>query len=150
MKSLKIMVNGKSYLVEVGDLTASPFSVRVNGRPYTVEIEEDEGGMSSVRQVEREPFAAERVDAAAQAMVTTGAPRAPTVTTKEVIAPMPGTILNVNVDVGHKVSYGQELCGLEAMKMKNSIKSPADGVIAEVRIAEGQTVAYGEVLFVFQ
>jgi hypothetical protein len=38
-QSLKIIVNGKPYLVEVDDLAASPISVRVNGKPFSVEIE---------------------------------------------------------------------------------------------------------------
>jgi biotin carboxyl carrier protein len=62
---------------------------------------------------------------------------------------MPGTILDIRVQPGDEVAFQQELCSLEAMKMKNSIRSPRAGRIAEVRVAEGQTVAYGDVLFTF-
>jgi biotin carboxyl carrier protein len=144
-QSLRIIVNGKPYLVEVDDLTVSPISVRVNGKPFSVEIEPPRE--SPVEGVGK-PGAAFPLPAEVSA-----APRAvsaPGPSVKEVIAPMPGNIMDIRVGVGDHVSYKQELCNLEAMKMKNSIRSPRDGVIAAVNVREGQTVAYGDVLFVFQ
>jgi glutaconyl-CoA/methylmalonyl-CoA decarboxylase subunit gamma len=67
----------------------------------------------------------------------------------ELTAPMPGTILAMNVTPGEAVARGQVLLILEAMKMKNSIKSPQDGVIAEVVAQPGQAVGYGAVLLRF-
>ena len=66
----------------------------------------------------------------------------------EVIAPMPGKILAVNVEVGDRVQYKDVLCTLEAMKMENEIMAPAAGLIKEVKASEGQDVLYGDVLFV--
>ncbi len=63
---------------------------------------------------------------------------------------MPGTILDIAVKVGETVKYGQQLCALEAMKMKNAIRTPKDGVIASVNVNEGQTVAYGTLLFTLE
>ena len=143
-QSLRIIVNGKPYLVEVDDLTASPVSVRVNGRSFSVEIEPlREPSAEGVG----EPVA---VPSPAEAPVTSTTVGAPGPPVKEVIAPMPGNIMDIRVGAGDQVSYKQELCNLEAMKMKNSIRSPRDGVIAAVKVREGQTVAYGDVLFVFQ
>jgi len=65
-------------------------------------------------------------------------------------APMPGNVLGIRVKPGDKVSFKQTLCSLEAMKMKNAIRSPRDGVIATVNVTEGQAVAHGDVLFTFQ
>jgi biotin carboxyl carrier protein len=152
-ESLRIIVNGKSYLVEVDDLTASPISVRVNGKPFNVEIEslseppvegvgEPGGGVPSPFDYAHDRPA--EVSAAPKAVGALG----PAV--KEVIAPMPGNIMDILVEVGDHVSYQHELCNLEAMKMKNSIRSPRDGVIAAVKVREGQTVAYGDVLFVLE
>jgi biotin carboxyl carrier protein len=144
-QSLRIIINGKSYLVEVDDLTASPISVRVNGKPFSVEIEPlKESPVEGVGEPETAAPSLAEVSAAPKAV---GAPE-PSV--KEVIAPMPGSIMDIWVGVGDHVSHKQELCSLEAMKMKNSIRSPRDGVIAAVKVREGQTVAYGDVLFVFE
>jgi biotin carboxyl carrier protein len=143
-QSLRIIVNGKPYLVEVDDLTASPISVRVNGKPFSVEIEPLR---ESPAEGVGEPTV---VPPLGEASATTKAVGGPGLSVKEVIAPMPGNIMDIRVGVGDHVSYQQELCNLEAMKMKNSIRSPRDGVIAAVKVREGQTVAYGDVLFVLQ
>jgi biotin carboxyl carrier protein len=60
---------------------------------------------------------------------------------------MPGSILAVSVGIGDRVTAGQQLCVLEAMKMRNAIRAARGGVVAEVAVAPGQTVAYGDVLF---
>jgi propionyl-CoA carboxylase alpha chain len=63
---------------------------------------------------------------------------------------MPGDILNIAVKPGDKVVIGQQLCMLEAMKMKSAIRSARDAVIASVEVAEGQAVSHGDVLITFE
>ncbi len=63
---------------------------------------------------------------------------------------MPGSILAILVEVGDSVSAGQELCSLEAMKMKNAIRTSRDGVIATIKVAVGQSVAHGDLLFTIE
>ena len=59
---------------------------------------------------------------------------------------MPGTILKVAVTVGQSVKKDQLLCVLEAMKMKNAIRSGRAGTIARVLIKEGDSVQHSQVL----
>ncbi|GAA0932400.1 biotin carboxylase N-terminal domain-containing protein [Kribbella koreensis] len=66
------------------------------------------------------------------------------------VAPMPGTVVRVGVEVGDKVTAGQGLVWLEAMKMEHTISAPADGVLAELSVAAGQQVEVGAVLAVVQ
>ena len=61
-------------------------------------------------------------------------------------APMPGTLIKVNVKPGDAVKKGDVLCVLEAMKMENDIMAPADGVVATVEAAQGSSVATDAVL----
>ncbi|MEI8191631.1 MAG: acetyl-CoA carboxylase biotin carboxyl carrier protein subunit, partial [candidate division NC10 bacterium] len=61
-------------------------------------------------------------------------------------APMPGKILSVEVKQGDRVSRGQTVVILEAMKMKNAIKSPYDGVVLEIMVRAEQSVAHGDPL----
>ena len=61
---------------------------------------------------------------------------------------IPGTIVEICVNVGDEVEEGQNLIILEAMKMKNRIKSPASGKIRRIEIEEGQKVAKGDLLIV--
>ena len=58
-------------------------------------------------------------------------------------APMPGKIVSFSVRAGDKVSKGQALAVMEAMKMEHTIAAPADGLVAEVLYAAGDQVAEG-------
>ncbi|MFG1624415.1 biotin carboxylase N-terminal domain-containing protein [Kribbella sp. NPDC049227] len=64
------------------------------------------------------------------------------------VAPMPGTVIRVGVQVGDRVKQGQPLLWLEAMKMEHTISAPADGVLSELRVEAGQQVEVGAVLAV--
>jgi propionyl-CoA carboxylase alpha chain len=63
-------------------------------------------------------------------------------------APLPGTVVAVEVEAGQAVSAGQVLVVLEAMKMEHRIVAPADATVAEVRVIAGDTVDVGQVLVV--
>ena len=141
-RSLTVTVNGKAYVVEVGDLSQSPLTVIVNGQPYEVVVEHDEVAIAAPPQARAAPAP----------MTTSAAPPMParpaaTVGTTVVRAPMPGNILDIAVQPGDQVVAGQKLCALEAMKMKSTIGSPRAARIAAVHVRHGQAVAYGDALF---
>src|SRR4029077_4125466 len=58
-------------------------------------------------------------------------------------APMPGKVISFSVKAGDKVSKGQALAVMEAMKMEHTIAAPADGTVAELLYAPGDQVAEG-------
>ena len=120
------------------------FNVTVNGIVYEVEVEEV-GGVATSAPVAA-PVAAP-APAAAPVAPKAAAPKAPakagSVTIK---APMPGTILKINVKVGDAVKKGDVVCVLEAMKMENEIFAPADGTVASVNVAQGASVNSDEVV----
>lgn len=64
----------------------------------------------------------------------------------EIVAPMPGKIIKILVGPGDKVSAGQVLLVMEAMKMEYTLKAQADGDVAEVRCEPNQQVTLGQVL----
>lgn len=68
----------------------------------------------------------------------------------ELKAPMPGLVLKLFVDEGNEVKKGDNLFILEAMKMENIIKSPADVIVKTVKIKPGDKVEKGQVLIIFQ
>ena len=104
------------------------YRVVVNGTAYEVAIEELTGATA--------PAAA------------APAPTAPVSAAngQEVKAPMPGTVLAVNVKAGDSVKKGQVLCVLEAMKMENEIVAPADGKVVSVAAQKGAAVESGATL----
>ncbi|MBT8426364.1 MAG: biotin/lipoyl-binding protein, partial [Silicimonas sp.] len=61
-------------------------------------------------------------------------------------APMPGKVTKVHVAAGDKVTAGQRLVVLEAMKMEHGLRAPRDGVVAEIMAAEGDQVEAGMAL----
>lgn len=65
-------------------------------------------------------------------------------------APMPGLVVRVEVEVGQRVAAGQGMVIVEAMKMENELKSPADGIVASITIAAGQTVEKGALLLTLE
>ncbi len=109
------------------------FNVNVNGKIYVVEIEET-GAAAPVTQAAPAPAPQA---APAPAPVAGGA--------VNVEAPMPGTILDVKVQVGAAVKAGDVLCILEAMKMENEILAPQDGTVKSI-VTKGTTVNTGDVL----
>jgi len=64
------------------------------------------------------------------------------------LAPMPGTVVRVEVSEGNPVTTGQAVIVLEAMKMEHTIKAPADGAVVKLPVSEGQQVDAGTVLAV--
>ena len=67
----------------------------------------------------------------------------------EMKAPMPGMVLKVFVDEGSAVKKGDNLFVLEAMKMENIIKAPADVVVKSVKIKPGDKVEKNQILLLF-
>jgi biotin carboxyl carrier protein len=64
----------------------------------------------------------------------------------EVLAPIPGNVLQVLVEPGQVVAAGQVVCILEAMKMENEIAAPAGGTVDAVKVEPGEAVGAGHVL----
>jgi biotin carboxyl carrier protein len=68
----------------------------------------------------------------------------------ELHAPMPGVIIEVSIPPGARVSRGDQLFVLEAMKMKNPIRSPRDGVVDTIYVREGQSVNFDDLLLSYR
>ncbi len=130
------------------------FIVTVNGNSYEVEVEEVTNDVTQSDNIQ--PSVQNQNAKLDQSVVpsdiasginnTESSSKVPSGATT-VKAPMPGTILDINVNVGDTVERGQVLCILEAMKMENEIMSPKDGKIATINTSKGASVDAGELLF---
>ena len=103
------------------------YRVNVNGTAYEIEVELM-GETEATTPVASAPAAAAPAGATA------------------INAPMPGTILSVNVQNGQAVKKGDVLMILEAMKMENEIMAPADGTVTAVNVTKGAAVESGTLL----
>ena len=118
------------------------YNITVNGTTYEVVVEEVGADSSAPVFVPQAPKAAA---APAPAKAQAQAPKAPA-GANSVIAPMPGTILEVKVSAGQSVKKGDVICVLEAMKMENDIPAPCDGVIASINVQKGASVGANDVI----
>ena len=139
MKTYKLKISGEIYEAKVVEYTDEHAKVNVNGTDYTITFMEDD-----TRQVPKLASQEKPV------------PIAPTLTsgfeagTGELRAPIPGVIHAIKVKEGDKVTKGQTLLLLEAMKMETEIAAPMDGVIKEIKIKERELVKEGDLMILIQ
>jgi biotin carboxyl carrier protein len=146
-----VKVAGRLFEVEIADLNTRPIVAFVDGEAIEVFPEDEEqtqpaarASISSGSKAEKPVLKSKRERPAAPETQSNGDSSA-----RSVLAPIPGVIISILVKPGDEVSPSQELCVLEAMKMKNPIRSPRAGVIASVNVAPGQTVKHHDVLVEF-
>jgi glutaconyl-CoA/methylmalonyl-CoA decarboxylase subunit gamma len=136
-----VQIANKSYEVEIEDILARPVVAYIDGERFEVQPENKH---ESVTKKERKPKEFEVSGVlpvhSESLMANTG----------ELTAPLPGTVVEVFVKAGEQVEVGKVVLIIEAMKMKNSIRSTRTGKIAEVLVNAGQTVAHKQALVRFE
>lgn len=136
---IHVKIEDTVYEVEVGDVNARPVLARIGGETFEVWADEAASGeVSEAKRVEAPPVCPQPAGE--------GAAPAPA---NAVLAPLPGVVIQVSVKPGDLVRHGQELCVIEAMKMKNAIRATRDGVIRAVHVTVGEHVNHGAPLVEF-
>ena len=127
------------------------YKITLKGRTYEVEVEAGKAMLLDEYEAIAPSAPAAPVAAPAAAPAAAApAPAAAVVTGagEAINAPMPGTILKVNVTQGQAVKEGEVLCVLEAMKMENEIMAPKAGTVTQVLVSKGASVDTGSPLVV--
>ena len=132
------------------------FQIKVDGKVYAVEVEEVGGNESSagtvsvpqpvITKAKEEPVS-QKVVKPSSSPAPAKAPTA-VVPGEQVVAPMPGKVLQLKVTEGDNVKEGDTLLILEAMKMENEIIANASGNIKKINVAANDMVDTGDVLMV--
>ena len=132
-----VKVADKQYEVEIEDLHARPVIARVDGQEFEVNPEERGTRATPKEAKEFKPGDVSKHPAMSSISAT------------ELTAPLPGVVTEVFVKPGEVIEMGQVVLIIEAMKMKNSIRSTRAGTIAEVLVSAGQTVTHKQMLVKF-
>ena len=124
-----ILDNNKSKLVSVKEVNheLKRYQIQIDGRTYQVQIS----------------------DAVDQQILKMNLKSKKSNQLKELRAPMPGLVRQVNVQVGDQVDSGDALFILEAMKMENVLKSPVNGLVSDLFVKPGESVEKNQILLSF-
>ena len=157
MAKYEYKVKGVDYVVEIQDIEGNIANVTVNGIPFEVEMKQPvKAGKQKVKLSEERRVKSEEFNSSSSATNTSSAtnessapitkPAAAAASGKPVVAPLPGTINEIKVKVGDKVSAGDTVVVLEAMKMQNNIDAETSGTIASINVNKGDAVMEGDTL----
>jgi biotin carboxyl carrier protein len=124
-----IIKDHQSYMVEVikADKIEKNFTIRVNGNKYQLDVKDKFDEL--LKSLGFDNLNARKVN--------------------EIKAPMPGLVLDLQVNEGDTIKKGDAVLVLEAMKMENIIKSPVDGVVKKINVKKGVAVEKNQVLIHF-
>jgi biotin carboxyl carrier protein len=145
MMKYNVKVGGKTYLVEIENINSRPIIAIVDGERFEAmpEITDPvETGIDANLNSMKKTSNPNPVSPAASS------PN-PAMSGNALTAPLPGTVVEVFVKAGDKVETGQVVLVIEAMKMKNSIRSVFSGTVSEVLVSAGQSVAHKQGLVKF-
>lgn len=128
-------------------LSSTSFNLIKDNRSVTAKlIGADSSGKKVTIEVEGETFDLEIKDELDLLVEQMGFSTAATKHVKEIKAPMPGLVLEINVNDGQVVNEGDKLLILEAMKMENSIMIQTNATIKRIAVKSGQAVEKGQLL----
>jgi len=122
------------------------YIVTINNKNYEVEVEKGQASIVKTTEVVSQSIPVVP-SAIFLAPVTTAVP---TSNGERLISPMPGTIVDIKVNIGEKVKKGNVILIMEAMKMENEIVSSIDGVVVQIIAVKGSSVSTGDVLAVIE
>jgi glutaconyl-CoA/methylmalonyl-CoA decarboxylase subunit gamma len=137
MKKYKFTISGNEYEVHIKDIDDNIAEVDVNGTHYEVTMHQEIKTSKTPRLV-RKPLEKMPGEGQIQKKEVTGK--------HEVTAPLPGTILKLNVSPGDVVTEGQNVLVMEAMKMENQVQATKGGEVLSVKVNVGDVVQQDDVL----
>jgi glutaconyl-CoA/methylmalonyl-CoA decarboxylase subunit gamma len=148
----RISIDKHQFEVRVDNLRARPILATVNGETFEVWPEGQEASPAAAAVPGPAPLLRDTALAPEAPLLTVqpdlieATPAIPGSANRTVRAPLPGVIIALSVQPGAVVTVGQELCVLEAMKMKNPVRATRPGTIRAVHVVIGQTVKHQDLL----
>jgi biotin carboxyl carrier protein len=150
----EVVLNGQGYTldgkhadVDVQRLNAHSFQVLYKGASHSVHIVSiDHSSKTVILKVDGKRAEVALSNEMDRLLKKLGLENAGSAKVSDIKAPMPGLIHSIKVEEGQKVTKGDALLILEAMKMENVIKATAEGTVGKILVKQGQTVDKGTVM----
>lgn len=134
-QTILVEIEGSTFEVVIEDLETSPIKTTVNGTEVLVTIPETNRPAESIHSAKSEHVVTHQNN--------------PIFSSDQLLSPLPGKIVEVFVKSGDHVEKGQVVVIIEAMKMKNSIRSIRSGTVKQVHVAAGDGVSHKQLLVEF-
>ncbi len=142
--SFHILLDGKEVMAEIANLDKDKLTLIVENKPYQIFLDGE-----NQLVISGESYSFEIIDEQVAKILKSG-PEAVHKKEVTVTAPMPGLVIEVEVNEGDVVKKGQGLLIIEAMKMQNEFRAPRDGVVKKIMVQKGQTVNSKDALVVIE
>lgn len=145
MRKYNILVNGNPYDIKIRNMDEDTAMVECNGVDYEVVLVEMENEIKTPKLVRKtaNPYAPEKIGD------RTHKPGAK-VSGAFIKAPIPGLMTEIMVKVGDKVSEGQIVAKMEAMKMENNIQATTAAVVKSIEVKQGDSILEGDVIMTLE
>jgi pyruvate carboxylase subunit B len=146
-----VSVEGAQVQAHLADVEGTTVRlVTIGGVQHRVVARRGDGRGRYALWIDGWRFEVEALDERARAIQDLAAASAQSLGPQPIVAPMPGLIVRVDVAAGDRVHAGQGVVVMEAMKMENELRAPAEGVVRAVRVEAGTAVEKGTVLVEFE
>lgn len=142
------LLNDNSFDWDISQVSERVFHIIKDSRSYSVELLDSVDGTSRIK-VNGTIYQAETIDKFDELLKSLGMEKGAGSKVNELKAPMPGLVLEVSVEVGSELKKGDRVMVLEAMKMENVIKAPADVTVSSIDVKKGETVEKNQVMVRF-
>jgi len=135
-----VRIDDRFYNVRIDDLQSSPIVANVDG--VDIEVWTEDIPITGRKTIKHFDKKVNETSMTKQPIIEQNGNRI-------ITAPIPGVMVSMLVKKDDEVEMGQELCIIEAMKMRNAIRSPRSGKIKDVHVLPGQTVNHNDSLLEF-
>ncbi|MCB9190077.1 MAG: acetyl-CoA carboxylase biotin carboxyl carrier protein subunit [Flavobacteriales bacterium] len=141
-------LSGNAFNWDVSKISDSVFHLIKDDRSFNVEVLEPLEGLTRLK-INGNVYEAEAVDQFDELLKKLGMEKGGAGKVNELKAPMPGLVLEISVQAGDTLKKGDRVLVLEAMKMENVIKAPADVTVSSIEVKQGSTVEKNQVMVRF-
>ncbi len=146
-----ISINGKPFSVDMHQVNEQTIHVLHQHKSYLAEVLEfDKAGKTCIMKVNSNTYTLNIKDQFDELLHQLGLDNLNTIKISDLKAPMPGLVLKILVAEGDEVKKGDNLLVLEAMKMENIIKSPADLKIKSIKVKDADKLEKNQVMILFE